>query len=81
MKEEYLRKLRRYCIENGLSIDKFDGQVKCLINKSFIAAQPIKIQNSDGLRTDLATQPKPTLIYDVETGLISETEYTNLYLR
>ena len=46
-----------------------------------MVAQPIKIANSDGLRTDLETQPKPTLIYNVNTGQIIETEFTDLYLR
>ncbi len=81
MKEMYIEKLREYCSKHGLSLEKLDKQEKYLIEDSFITAQPIKIKNSDGLRTDLATQPKPTLIYDVETGAISETEYTNLYLR
>ena len=81
MKEVYFEKLKEYCSKNGISLEKLNKQEKYLIEDSFIVAQPIKIPNCDGLRTDLATQPKPTLIYDIETGTISETEYTDFYLR
>lgn len=81
MKEIYFEKLKEYCLNNGLSLEKLDKQERYLIDGSFMTANPIKIPNSDGLKTDLATQPRPTLIYDVETGAISETEYTDLYLR
>lgn len=81
MKEIYFEKIKKYCLEKGLSLDKLNNQEKYLINNSFMVAQPIKIANSDGLRTDLETQPKPTLIYNVNTGQITETEFTDLYLR
>lgn len=81
MKDVYLEKVKEYCLKNGLSLDKLNKQEKRLINKSFIVAQPIKISDSDGLKTDLMSQPKPTLIYNIDTEQIAETEYTNLYLR
>lgn len=81
MKDLYLEKIKEYCLKNGISTDKLDKQEKRLINKSFIVAQPIELSNSDGLKTDLLSQPKPTLIYNIDSGQITETEYTNLYLR
>ena len=81
MKELYFEKIKEYCSRNGLSLEKLDKQEKYLIDDSFMTAQPIKIPNSDGLKTDLATQPKPTLIYDIVTDQVIETEYTDLYLR
>ena len=81
MKELCMKKIKKYCLDNGISLEKLETQESLLINTSFIVAQPIKIENSDGLRTDLATQPKPTLIYDITSDKITETEYTNIYLK
>ena len=76
---EYLETIREYCKKNNLSLEKLDNQEQHLIYELFILAQPIEIENSDGLKTDLATQPRPTLIYHVDTGEIEETEYTTTF--
>jgi len=78
-KEAIFQKAKEYCQNNNLSIDKLYVQEVYKID-DIIFAQPINIKNSDGLRTDLATQPKPTLIYHIDTGEFEETEYTRKYL-
>ena len=81
MKKLYFEKVKKYCVEKGYSLDKLALQQTFLIYDNFIVAQPVKLPKHDGLRTDLATQPKPTLIYDITSDKITETEYTNIYLK
>ena len=78
-KENVTNAAIEYCTNNNLSVDKLRNQKIIIIDDIFFA-QPIETKNSDGLKTDFATRPKPTLIYRVNTGEIEETEYTKKYL-
>lgn len=70
-----------YCTENGLSYAKLCQQRFNLIYDEAIFSQPSDVV-PDGLRNDLATQPKPTLIIKNVDGVVTvkETEYTKQYL-
>lgn len=78
-KDVIIAKAKEYCINNHLSVDELYKQEIYKID-DIIFAQPMKLKNSDGLKTDLATQPKPTLIYRIKTGMFEKTEYTQKYL-
>lgn len=76
---KYLELAKEFCANNDLSSAKLNTQVSRLINTSFIIAQPMP-STGLGLAGDLASQPKPTLIYHIDTGEFETTEYTKKYL-
>lgn len=54
---------REYCIQHGLDIGSLERQHVYVINGKVIFAQPSQHRVS-GLRADLDTQPKPTLVVE-----------------
>ena len=76
-----LEAAKSYCKENGLSVDKLRNQRFIIINSTAAFGQPSDVV-PDGLMNDIATQPKPTLIFRLEDGelIIEETEHTREYL-
>lgn len=72
---------KRYCEENGYSVDKLKKQrINCIYN-TVIFAQPSDIV-PDGLLNDMETIPLPTLILEANAGVleVKQTEYTQKYL-
>lgn len=76
-----------YCEKNKLSIPKLKAQKVIEIGDSVIFAQPTNVTAKKvalaGLKRDVETQPKPTLILK-RTGsgyAVEETKHTNIYLK
>ena len=67
---------REYCINNQLDIDLLAQQ------RVFVIGQP-SASKPRGLKNDLETQPRPTLIVEKigDTFQVSETSNTQPYLR
>lgn len=70
-----------YCKKHGLSEDKLSKQLLHFIDNTAIFAAPSNV-TPDGLRNDIATQPLPVLIIEVNDGALvfKQTEYTRKYL-
>lgn len=70
-----------YCGENNISIDKLKYEEFYLIDNECLFAHPSDIK-PDGLRNDMETMPKVTLLVKHEEGLLSieQTEYTQKFL-
>ena len=68
---------REYCIHHGLNIRSLEKQLIYVINGKTIFAQPSQCR-ANGLREDLDTQPKPTLIVEKSSRgyIVHTTEYT-----
>lgn len=69
----------QYCKDNNLSEQKLATQ-SCLYFGDVVGFMQRMTYHDTGLREDLSSQPKPTLIYHVDTGTIETTEYTAEYL-
>lgn len=71
----------RYCLTNQLSVEKLGQQRFEWFGDAAVFAQPSGIK-PDGLKNDLETQPKPTLILRLDNGKfhIEQTEHTKKYL-
>ena len=74
--------VRNYCKENDLSIDKLMNEIFHLSYNECGFAHPSEIK-PDGLKNDIETQPKATLVIKHEKGelFIEQTEYTKEFLR
>ena len=72
---------KQYCENNNLSYDRLLKQEFALIYDTAIFAQPSGVK-PDGLKNDLKTQAKPTLILNNVNGniIIKETELTRKFL-
>lgn len=72
---------REYCIQHGLNIRSLEKQLIYVINGKTIFAQPSQCR-ANGLREDLDTQPKPTLIVEKSSRgyIVHTTEYTKYVL-
>lgn len=70
-----------YCDSHALSFEKLKNQRFALIYGSIYFSQPSDVI-PDGLRNDMETMPKPTLVIKNENDciVIEETEYTRQYL-
>ena len=68
---------REYCIQHGLDIGSLERQHVYVINGKVIFAQPSQHRVS-GLRADLDTQPKPTLVVEKTPKgyVVHTTEHT-----
>lgn len=69
----------KYCNQNGICVNKLRTQRTQLIDGKVYYLQDNGV-SPDGLRNDLATMPYPTLIVNTDYS-VSETEYTDKYLR
>ncbi len=76
-----LQAVSEYCRSNGLSLAKLKDQKFYIFEDCMIFAQPSDVK-PDGLRNDLATQPRPTLVLKEGSGglQIEATEHTRKYL-
>lgn len=72
---------REYCIENGLDTESLDKQLVYAINGKVIFAQPSN-QETSGLKTDMSTQPKPTLVVERSQNgyMVDGTDHTRQFL-
>lgn len=72
---------REYCIENGLDTESLDKQLVYAINGKVIFAQPSN-QETLGLKMDIITQPKPTLVVERSQNgyIVDKTDYTSQFL-
>ena len=70
-----------YCKKHGLSEDKLGRQRLYFIGDTAIFAAPSNVE-PDGLKNDIATQPLPVLIVEVNDGALvfRQTEHTQEYL-
>ena len=80
-KSQAMMLAEKYCRESGISYDKLKNQrFECLGNFGcFLQSSGIKTQ---GLKNDMATMPKITLILEMKDGKVSfkQTEHTSVYL-
>ena len=80
-KSQALALAEKYCRENGISYAKLKEQrFECLDNFGcFLQSSEIEPQ---GLKNDMATMPKITLIFKIENGKVSfeQTEYIEKYI-
>ena len=76
-----LQASREYCKKHGLSEDKLSKQLLHFIDNAAVFVAPSNVE-PDGLRNDIATQPLPVLIIEVNDGALvfRQTEYTQKYL-
>lgn len=72
---------RKYCLDNGLDTKSLDKQFVYVINDKVIFAQPSSHRTS-GLRRDISTQPKPTLVVEMSQKgyTVNKTDYTGQFL-
>lgn len=68
-----------FCNRNGLSLEKLYKQ-DCMYFGEIVGFMQEMPYHGKGLLEDLASQPKPTLVYNVDDGTIETTEYTQMYL-
>ena len=68
-----------YCEEEGLSTEKFKSQ-QCYDFGEVICFMQDMPYYGTGLREDIESQPKPTLIYHIDSRVIETTAYTEKYL-
>lgn len=68
-----------FCNRNGLSSEKLKKQ-DCMFFGEIVGFMHEMPYHGHGLLEDLTSQPKPTLIYNVDDGTIEVTEYTQMYL-
>lgn len=70
-----------YCRKNNLSVDKLKTQRFSLIYGKAFFSQPSSVE-ADGLRNDVDTMPKTTLIIEADGDnlKVAQTEYTKKYL-
>lgn len=73
------KKAINYCIENGLSLNKFSMQSFYVFGDIAAFMQEMDYHGT-GLLEDLSSQPKPTLEYDILTETIRPSKYVD-YLR
>mgnify|MGYP004635072643 CR=1 FL=1 len=75
--EQAKRKAKEYCADNGLDISLLDRQVVYVIDGDVIFAQPSGVK-ANGLKNDLETQPKPTLVLEKQRNgfSVKTTEHT-----
>lgn len=76
-----LEVMKGYCEQNGLSYEKLKKQRFYWIHGEAFFAVPSNVV-PDGLRNDLETMPKPTLVVKLADGelQIKQTEHTKKYL-
>lgn len=79
-KQKAKRRAIDYCKKNNLSQEKLKGQILCDLEEKVYIAQRVESGAEEGLLKDLATQPIPTLVYDVATDTIEPTKDTIKYL-
>ena len=75
--------VKPFCQANNLSPEKLSAQKFEIIADTIIFAQPTDVK-PDGLRNDIDTQPKPTLVLQLNSNgeiQIETTECTEKYLR
>lgn len=70
---------REYCERNGLSLAKLANQDYYYFGDCVGIMQRMPYHGS-GLLEDIVSQPKPTLTYVVDSGIIEPTIYTTEYL-
>ena len=70
---------RSYCKDNNLSEQKLATQ-SCLYFGEVICFMQDMPYYGTGLREDIESQPKPTLIYHIDSRVIETTAYTEKYL-
>ena len=80
--ESAKKSARKYCINNQLDTDLLAQQRVFVIGQRINFAQP-STSKPRGLKNDLETQPRPTLIVEKigDTFQVSETSNTQPYLR
>ena len=80
-KEITLQVSKDYCAKNGLSLEKLKNQLLFIFDNSFVFAAPSDIV-ANGLVNDIASQPLPVLMAEMEDGRIifHQTEYTRRYI-
>lgn len=73
--------VRDYCEQNNISIDKLKNERFNLSYNECVFAHPSDVK-PDGLRNDMETMPKVTLVVKYENGMLSieQTEYTKDFL-
>lgn len=69
----------KYCREHNLSLKKLSSQDYMYFG-DFVGIMQEMPYHGKGLLEDLASQPKPTLSFDVNKNMIYPTEYTMKYL-
>ncbi len=69
----------KYCVNNNLSLEKLASQT-FLYFGDFVGVMQEMPYNGGGLTEDIASQPKPTLTFDVKNNKIIPTEFTSQYL-
>lgn len=87
MEREFQRALaieysKKYCLNEKLSIEKLSREEFYFSCNECVFAHPSEIK-PDGLKNDIETQPKATLVIKYEKGelFIEQTEYTKEFLR
>ena len=70
---------KEYCIKNELSLEKLSSQI-FLYFGDYVGIMQEMPYKGGGLTEDIASQPKPTLTFDVKKNMIFATEYTKQYL-
>ena len=74
--EKAVEAAMKYCIENNLSPSRLMEQYRQVISDKMYFAQP-KNMKTNGLKTDIISQPLPTLVVDSDYS-VSRTENTKL---
>lgn len=80
IQETALIRAREYCSQNGLSLNKLSKQIYAQLGDFAYFFQEMPYYGG-GLKEDLASQPRPTLEYDLKKGTIAPTQYTELFLK
>ena len=70
---------RSYCKDNNLSERKLATQ-SCLYFGDVVGFMQQMPYNGTGLKEDMNSLPKPTLLYHIASGAIETTEFTEEYL-
>ncbi len=68
------KKAEEYCIENGLSLEKLATQSFYVFGNTAAFMQEMEYHGK-GLLEDFASQPKPTLEYDIKDETIRPSKY------
>lgn len=74
--------VKKFCVENNISIEKLKTQKFILVGNECAFAQPSDTEPR-GLINDKETMPKVTLVikYEDDQLKIEETEYTKVFLK
>ena len=80
MVEEIRKKAKKYCEDNGLRAEKIDSQICHCFGEEWGFFQRVPYHGT-GLLEDISSQPKPTLVYIVDSDTFEQTEYTEQYLK